>query len=132
MMTPLLTGKSNDLFRRVLHPARYCEVHARLTNHALPFFNVRSFQTYDDGNFHAKILSRSHHAARNHVAAYNSAEDVYEHAANVLVHTQNFECGLDALLRSAAANVQKVRRLATSQFDYVHRRHSQPRAVHHA
>src|SRR2546423_3416974 len=128
----LLARERDDLLGGVLHPFGDGEVQARLAQDALALLDVRAFEADDDGDLNADILRGLDHPARHHVAADDAAEDASEDGAHVLVREQYAEGGLDALLRSAAANVQEVRRLAPRELDDVHRRHREARAVDHA
>src|SRR2546423_104208 len=128
----LLARERDDLLGGVLHPFGDGEVQARLAQDALALLDVRAFEADDDGDLNAYLSSGLDHAARNHVAADDAAEDVYEDGAHVLIGQKNSEGRFDSLLRSAAANVEEVRRLAARELDDVHRRHRQPSAVDHA
>src|SRR5712692_4774286 len=88
----------HNLLRGILHAARYGEVQSRFANHALAFFDVGSFQTNHDRNFHAEVGRRVDHAARDHIAAHDAAENVDEHRAHVLVGEQDAEGRFDAFL----------------------------------
>lgn len=48
------------------------------------------------------------------------------------IGVEEFEGFLHLFLRSPAAHVEKIRRVATLQLDDVHGRHRQPRAIHWA
>src|SRR5437763_10144357 len=78
----LLTGERDDLLGGVLHPFGDGEVQARLAQDALALLDVRAFEADDDGDLYAYLSSGLDHAARDHVAADDAAEDVYEDGAH--------------------------------------------------
>ena len=81
-----------------------------------------------------RLTSRGggHDAFGDHVAAHDSAEDVDQDAFDVGVREDQLESLGHALARGAAADVEKVGRLAAVELDDVHGGHGEPGAVHHA
>src|SRR5262245_31596416 len=128
----LFTSSSDGFLRRVLHSVSDDEVQSGLFQHELSFFDVGAFQPNHDRFGDVQVAGRFDDAARNHIASDNAAENVNQHGLYVRIGQQDSEGVLDPLLRSPAADVQKVRRLAAGQLDDVHRRHRQPRAIDHA
>ena len=78
------------------------------------------------------LLGRCDHAAGDHVAAHDAAEDVDQHTLDRRVGEQDAECSGHPLLGGAAADVEEVGRLAAVVLDDVHGRHRKPGAVDHA
>src|SRR5688500_18547922 len=130
LFVPLRQG--HDFIRRLTHRIGGREVQAALRQHPLPFLDVGPFHADDDRDGHAELLHRRDDALREHVASQDAAEDVDQHGLHVLVGHQDAERVLDLLGVGAAADVEEVRRLASRQFDDVHRRHGQAGAVDHA
>jgi len=64
-----------------------------------PLLDVRTFEANDDRDLNPDVLGGLDHAARDHVAADDAAEDVDEYSPYVLVGEQDAEGRLDALLR---------------------------------
>src|SRR5262245_38343959 len=128
----LSPGRSDGLLSRVLHSVGDDEVQSGFFQHLLPLFDVCSFQPDDDRFGDFQVAGRLDHAARDHVAPDDAAENVDQDGLHVRVGQQYAEGVLDALLRCAAADVEEVGRLAPGQLDDVHRRHRQPGAVDHA
>src|ERR1051325_4221052 len=127
-----VSGEGDDFFGGVLHTASYGEVEARFPDDALALFDVSAFETNDDGHAHAQVSCRANHTVGDHITAHDAAEDIDQDGAHVLVREQYSEGRFDALLRCAAADIEKVRGLAPGQLDDVHSRHREPRAVDHA
>src|SRR5690606_34993237 len=78
------------------------------------------------------FLRRFHDARRNAVAADDASKDVHEDGLHTRILQDDAEPGLDRLRARATTDVEKVRRLASCDFDDVHGRHSQTGAVDHA
>src|SRR4051812_49307518 len=127
-----LPCERHDFFRRLAHRIRGRKVQAALLQHPLAFLDVRAFHPDDDRHRYAKLLHRCDDSRREHIAPENSAEDVDQDGLHVLVQHQDAERVLDLLGIRAAADVEKVRRLAPRQLDDVHRRHREAGAVDHA
>src|SRR5262245_78613 len=128
----LSSRRGDGLLSRVLHSVGDDEVQSGFFQHLLTLFYVCSFQPDDDRFGDLQVAGRLDHAARDHVAPDDAAEDVDQDGLHVRVGQQYAEGVLDALLRRAAADVEEVRWLAPGQLDDVHRRHRQPGAVDHA
>src|SRR5215475_4562742 len=128
----LSSRRGDGLLSRVLHSVGDDEVQSGFFQHLLTLFYVCSFQPDDDRFGDLQVAGRLDHAARDHVAPDDAAEDVDQDGLHVSVGQQYAEGVLDALLRRAAAYVEEVSRLAPGQLDDVHRRHRQPGAVDHA
>src|ERR1051325_4022572 len=131
-LNPRLSCQRNHFLRCILHSIRNREVQTRLTNDALTLFNVCSFEPHNDRNLNPEIACRFNHTTRHHVAAHDAAEDIDQHCPDILIRKQNSKCSFNSFLRRAAANVEKVSRLPTREFDDVHRCHRESGAVHHA
>src|SRR5262245_14537311 len=128
----LSSRRGDGLLSRVLHSVGDDEVQSGFFQHLLTLFYVCSFQPDDDRFGDLQVAGRLAHAARDHVAPDDAAEDVDQDGLHVRVGQQYAEGVLDALLRGPAADVEEVGGLAPGQLDDVHRRHRQPGAVDHA
>src|SRR5262249_40374188 len=126
-----ISGGGDGLFGRVFHSVGDDEVQPGFFQHLLTFFDVCPFKPHDNRFGHFQIARRLDHAARDHVASDDAAEDVDQYGLDVRIGQENAEGVFDALLRGAAADIEEVRGLAPGQFDDVHRRHRQPGAVDH-
>jgi hypothetical protein len=94
--------------------------------------DVGAFQADHDRDLEADLLGGGDQRFGDRVALGDPAEDVHQHALDLVVAEDDAE-GLDrALLGDAAAHVEEVRRLAAVQLDDVHRRHRQAGAVDQA
>src|SRR5207302_1667361 len=60
-----------------------------------------------------------------------TAEDVDEDPFHVGIGDDDLEGCRNLFFGSAAADIEKIRRLATKELDDVHRRHGEPGSVHH-
>src|SRR5690606_5342831 len=67
----------------------------------------------------------------DHIAPYDPAKDVDEDGFDVLIREQDLECLFDTLLRSSAADIKEVRGFAAGEFNDIHGRHREARAVDH-
>jgi len=99
----LLVSNRNDLFGGILHTVGDGEVKTRIAQYALPLLDVRTFEADDNRGLNADVLGGVDHAARDHVAADDSAEDVDEYSPHVLVGEEDAEGRLDALLRNGGS-----------------------------
>src|SRR5882724_10993382 len=127
-----LAGESDDLLCGVFHSRSGDKSQAGLLDDLTALLNICSFEANDNRNFHADVPCGRDNSGRDHICAHDPAEDVDQYGADVLVREQNPERVLDPLLRSSAADIQKVRGLSAGELDDVHRSHRQTRAVNHA
>src|SRR5918998_444587 len=90
---------------------------------------VRTVETDDDGECDPCALYGREQPPCHLVAACNAAEDVEEHAPDLLVGGDDIEGGRDLLGVGPAADVAEVGGLATGLGDDVERAHHQPSPV---
>src|SRR5829696_2424771 len=94
-----------------------------------PLFGVRTVEPDDDGERDPCPLYGRQQSPRHLVAARYAAEDVEEHAPDLLVGGDDIEGGRDLLGVGPAADVAEVGRFAAGLGDDVQRAHHQPRPV---
>src|ERR1700757_3521453 len=98
----------------------------------MAFLDVGAFHANDNRNFEFQFFRRVHHAACQHVATKNTAEDIYENGFHIGVAEQNAERVLHLLFGGPTTHIQEIRRAAATQLDDVHRGHCEASAVDHA
>ena len=78
------------------------------------------------------LFGGSNHTFGNHVALHNSAKNIDQDGFEFGIFEHDFERFGDFLSRRTAAHVQEVCRLAAVEFNRVHGRHRQARAIDQA
>ena len=96
----------------------------------LPSCSFVPFMRTTSGTFNCSRPRRSDHTLGDHVAAHDAAENVDQNGFQVRVAKHQLERLGHFLRRRAAADVQKIGRLAVEQLDRVHRRHRKTGAVY--
>src|SRR5580704_14112896 len=105
---------------------------AGLLQYLFAEIDVRAFEADDQRHVQIDLAGGGDDALGDDIAAHDTAKDVDQHAFDVRVAEDQFEGGRHPVARRPAADVEKIGRVAAMQFDDVHRRHRQPRAVDHA
>src|SRR5438552_4061785 len=124
--------RRNHFLGGVLHPVRYDEIQSRVAKDLLRLLDIRAFQTNNNRHLHANGLCRFNDTGVNDIATHDSAKNIDEYRLDVLVRQKDPKCIPHLLSRCAASDIEEVRGTASGQFDDVHCRHCQARAVHHA
>src|SRR5688572_10703055 len=132
LSAPGLLGEGHGLLRAVCHVGRHRERQAGVRQHLLALLDVRPLRAQHDRQLEPELLHRADDALRQPIHAEDATEDVDEHRLHTRIRGQDAERVLDLLGRGAAADVEKVRRLATGELDDVHGGHGQTGPVHHA
>src|SRR5271169_152967 len=128
----LFADRLDHAARRVGHVVGGDHLDARLGEDLLALFDVGPFHADHQRDAELDLARRVDHAARQHVALHDAAEDVDQHRLDARVGEQDAEGRGDLLRVGAAADVEKVGRLGAVVLNDIHRSHRQARAVDHA
>src|SRR5688572_10757595 len=77
-------------------------------------------------------MSRIDDTLSQNIAAHDATENIDQNTAHSRIGKENLKGLCNFFFGSAAADIQKIRRLATAQLDDIHGRHRQAGAVNHA
>src|SRR5579885_1080607 len=94
--------------------------------------HVGSLEPHDQRHAKPGLLNRRNNPLGDHIAFHDAAEDIDEDSSDPLIGGDELESLHHPVFRRAAADVEKIRRLAAIKLDDVHRRHRKARAVNHA
>jgi hypothetical protein len=123
---------ADDLLGGVVEVFRRDDVEARVADDLLALLDVGTLRRTTSGTCRPTVFHRREHAAGDHVALHDAAEDVDENALHLRVRGDDLEGRGDLLLRGAAAHIEEVRGLLAVELDDVEGRHGEAGAVHHA
>src|SRR5205085_5932913 len=105
----------DDFFCGVGQVDRRSNVAAAFGEHFSAKLDVRPFEANDEWHMKADLVEGFDDRASDGVALHDATEDVDEHRFDVLVGEQNAKGFGDLILVRAAADVEKVRRLAAME-----------------
>src|SRR5688572_7121123 len=124
-----LRDELDDLLGRVGHGIAADEIQTRTGQRGFAGGDVVALEANDERQLEADFLDRFDDARGDDVAIHDAAKNVNEDPFHVWISEDDLE-GRDYLvLRSAAADIEEVRRFAAVVFDDVHRRHREAGAV---
>src|SRR5690606_18558559 len=101
------------------------DVQTTFSQHFCTQLGIVAFQTYNHRNFHTHFFNCTDDAFSNHVAAYDTAEDVNQYGFNVGIRQNDFECFSHTFFGCTTTYVEEVGRFATVQVNDVHGAHGQ-------
>src|SRR5512136_2472371 len=105
-MESSLPGKCNDFFCGILHPLRNRELHTRIPEDFLSFFDIGAFQAHDDWYVDANGFGCFHHSVRYDIATHDSAEYIDEGGFDLAVAQEDLECVPDLIHCCATPHIQ--------------------------
>src|SRR5919109_5067388 len=121
----------DDLLRRLSHSFRGNNRQAGIGENFSADLDISPLHPDNQRHANLQFPRRLDNALRKYVTAHDTAEDVNEHAAHARVSQEDAERLSDLFLVGASANVEEIRRFAAAEFDNIHGRHCQSRAVDH-
>src|SRR5262249_15610783 len=118
--TVLGANRSHYLFGGIGEAVGRDDLAAAGRQHVAGLFYSGSFQPHDQGNVETDFFVRGQKRLDDRVALHDAAEDVDQHALDVLVGQQNAERLGHLIGIGTASHVQKIGRFAAVQLDQVH------------
>src|SRR5688572_7817924 len=125
-------SQGDNLFRSVLHSVGHGEFQTRFLQDLTSLLDVGSLEPDHYRNFKTQRFGGFHYSAGDDIATHNAAKDVNQNSTHVFIGQQNLKGVLYLLGIGAPPDIQEVGGTSSGQFDDIHGRHSQTRAIDHA